>query len=242
MLLPLRGSISTSAAETTPGRARIFCSKSCLNATRPAYGTFRRRKRSRPAMTTPFCEKPASTARRLRRLPEKSSAPTTSTSDSATCETTSPWRNPKRLRLAVAVRPADLNASAGETRDARSAGTKPNKMQVRLASPKVKASRRQSGLRLRKGASPSMPREATRNLLSAPARKSPSAPPSNARRRRSVIECRTSRLREAPMAKRTVNSCSRVVARASIRLARFAQAINKTKLAVPSRSDNDSEY
>ncbi len=191
---------------------------------------------------TPFCKKPASTARRLRRLLEKSSAPTTRTSDRATCDTTNIWRSPNCVRPEVTLRLLVRKASEGERRDARNPGAKPNRKQVRVVTPRVNASSRQAGLRSRNSGSPCVPSEATKNWLRICARASPSAPPMSARRKLSVISCRMRRLRGAPMASRTANSCSRAVARASIRFARFAHAINKTRNAVPNRSERASEY
>ena len=50
--------------------------------------------------------------------------------------------------------------------------------------------------------------------------------------------CRIRRAREAPKARRTASSRSRVLARASIRLARLAQAISSTKPVIPSSSQS----
>ena len=63
----------------------------------------------------------------------------------------------------------------------------------------------------------------------------PPSPPAAAISRLSVSNWRTRRERLAPRAARTANSCSRVVALASIRLARFAQAISRTNPTAPSR-------
>ena len=69
-----------------------------------AEGMLTRRK-STSAIRTPVCRKPASTARSFRRLLEKSSAPTSSTSETATRKTTNTWRIPKGSRLPVSPRP-----------------------------------------------------------------------------------------------------------------------------------------
>ena len=86
--LPLTGTMNACAAACTPGsparRARD------LRRTRTAlFGDVPARRRSRFAITTPSCANPASRIIRLRRLRTNSSAPTTSTSDNATCATTS---------------------------------------------------------------------------------------------------------------------------------------------------------
>ena len=54
--------------------------------------------------------------------------------------------------------------------------------------------------------------------------------------------CRTSRRREAPIASRTAISRSRAVARASMRLARFAHAISRTSAVAPSSTHNCVAY
>ncbi len=54
----------------------------------------------------------------------KSSEPTSSTSESATCETTRTRRNPNRSRPAVIPREAVFSTLAGATLVARSAGVR----------------------------------------------------------------------------------------------------------------------
>src|SRR5438034_8852551 len=61
----------------------------------------------------------------------------------------------------------------------------------------------------------------------------PSAPPVKERRRLSVNNCRTRRPRPAPMDSRSAISLWRTEARASRRLATFAQAINSTSPKAP---------
>ena len=78
----------------------------------------------------PSCRKPASSVIRLRRLRTNSSAPTTSTSDSATCATTSARRRPKRSRVSVEPRLPAFIAAPGAVPVARIAGTRPNSRQV----------------------------------------------------------------------------------------------------------------
>ena len=71
------------------------------------------RRMSRLAMSMPSWLKPASRVIRLRRLRTNSSAPTTSTSESATCSTTSARRRPNRSRVSVDPRLPGLHRRAG---------------------------------------------------------------------------------------------------------------------------------
>ena len=91
---------------------------------------------------------PGSTVIRLRSVPTKSSAPTTSTSDNAICATTRTRRRPKRSRSAVTPRPPAFMAAPGATWVARNAGASPNSTHVRSASALVKPSTRQSVLQV----------------------------------------------------------------------------------------------
>ena len=77
-------------------------------------------------------------------LRENRSAPTTSTSESATCETTSARRRLKRPRPAVTPRPKLFTTAPAPTRVARRAGASPKSAHVTTAAPALKASTRQS--------------------------------------------------------------------------------------------------
>ena len=66
----------------------------------------------------------------------------------------------------------------------------------------------------------------------------PNAPPHPAKIALSVKTCRQILQRPAPRAARTAISFCRVVARASSRLATFAQAMSRTRLMAPSRRSN----
>ena len=88
--------------------------------------------------------------RSLWKLRIKSSAPTRSSRESATWPTTKARRNPKRCRLAVAVRPLARIASAGDRTVDRNAGTRPNSKQVPAVRAAVKVNTRQSQARERK--------------------------------------------------------------------------------------------
>lgn len=63
----------------------------------------------------------------------------------------------------------------------------------------------------------------------------PKAPPAMAKRVCSVINCWASLPRRAPSAERTASSWVRFVMRARARFATFAQAISRTRPAVPRR-------
>jgi hypothetical protein len=67
-------------------------------------------------------------------------------------------------------------------------------------------------------------------------RSKPPRPPRSASTTLSTNTCRINRQRPAPSAARTVNSCARPAIRASRRLAKFAQAIRRTKPTAPKRT------
>ena len=77
-----------------------------------------------------------------------SSAPSSSTSDNATCATTSARRSPKRSRLVGDAAAARLQRRAGASAVARSAGATPNSRQATSATPLVNASTRQFQLEI----------------------------------------------------------------------------------------------
>ena len=81
-----------------------------------------------------------------------------------------------------------------------------------------------------------MVRNATRPALSQRASTAPATAPATASSTLSAMSWRTMRPREAPMARRTAISRSRALARASIRLARLAQAMSSTSAVMPSRT------
>src|SRR5918999_115517 len=64
----------------------------------------------------PSCRKPVSTVSSLPRLRENRSAPATSTSESATCATTSARRKPNRWRPAVIPCPPVFSTALGSQR------------------------------------------------------------------------------------------------------------------------------
>ena len=122
------------------------------------------------------------------------------------------------------------------------AGAKPNKAQVKIPNPAVNKKIRQSRFKSTRSGFPSVVRNATKNRLNPCAKSQPKAAPMKASRRLSVINWRNRRNLEAPSARRTTISRSRVLALASKRLARFAQAISKTTLAIAKSNQSGLEY
>ena len=114
---------------------------------------------------------------RLRRLRTNSSAPTTSTSDSATWSTTSARRSPKRSRVSELPRLPAFIAAPGAVPVTRIAGISPKTRQVATASAAVKAKMRQSSARFTKIGALSLVRKFTRNRLSHCASRAPQTAP-----------------------------------------------------------------
>ncbi len=79
-------------------------------------------------------------------------------------------------------------------------------------------------------------------LLSISARAIPKTAPAAASTNPSANNCRISLQREAPSANRTAISRWRVLARASMRFAMFAQAMSSTNPVVPSKSQSEVSY
>ena len=156
-----------------------------------------------------------------------SSAPTSRTRESATCETTRRRRSPKPSRAVVMPRPPDFMAAPGSVRVARNAGVSPKRMLVRTARLPVNAKTRQSGVKSKNMPLPSVMKREIRIFEKTGASSAPTAVPMEESNRLSDNSWRISRPRDAPIARRTAISRSRALARASIRLARFAHAINK---------------
>ena len=196
------------------------------------------RSRVKSASTTSTWSRrnPASSESRFRRLPTNNRAPTSKTSESATCVTTSARRTETRAPPATMPRPPDFIASIGSVREAWRAGRSPKRTHVSAAIPAVKASRRRSsGIATNHGVSRVLRKE-TRVRERACASKAPQAAPAAARTRLSARSWRMRRRRDAPRASRTAISRWRTCARATIRLAMFAQAMRSTSAEIPSRS------
>ena len=155
---------------------------------------------------------------------------------------TSDRRRLSRSLPAVAPRPPLRIAAAGASRVARRAGTRPNSTHVVTASAAVNASTRPSTPRPTKSGLSAVLRNATSPRLSAWASATPSAAPATASNRLSARNWRTNRQREAPIASLTATSCSRALARASSRLARFVHAISSTRPVVASSSQSGFSY
>ena len=146
--LPLIGTTAIRAAESMPGSAarrarRSRCAWSRPSTGRPAWP------RSMPATMTPSPWKPGSTLTRFCRLRANRNAPTSSTSESATWQTTSARRTPTRSRPVVRPRPLILRTLSAPIRVAFSAGARPKITHVPIASAAVNPSTRQSRPRSR---------------------------------------------------------------------------------------------
>ena len=162
------------------------------------------------------------------KLRTKSPATTTNTNESATCDVTiqRPGRECERDSGASACVP--FMAEARDTRVERKAGRTPNSNPVSTATLAVKARMRMSIVNWRKTGLRVVEIRRTRRVHPHRARRTPSAAPESESRTHSVRSWRISREREAPIASRTAISFRRAAARASIRLATFAQAMSNT--------------
>ena len=190
-------------------------------------------------MITRFCRaKPASVVTRFLKLRTNSKAPTTSSSERATCATTRRRRRPKRSRESVEPRLPAFIAAPGLVAVARIAGTRPKITQAAAATSAMNPNTRASPATSMTIWRLLVPSVATRTRDSDCASTAPAVAPAAAISRLSASSCRTILVREAPSARRTAISRSRTVARASIRLARFAQAISSTS-AVMARSSHN---
>ena len=128
---------------------------------------------SMPATMTPSPWKPGSTLTRFCRLRANRNAPTSSTSESATWETTSARRTPTRSRPVVRPRPLILRTLSAPIRVAFSAGARPKITHVPIARAAVNPSTRQSRPRSRTTVSSAVVMKDTRVVLSVLARSAP---------------------------------------------------------------------
>ena len=198
------------------------------------------RRRSTDATRT-FGSKPKSAPRFLKVRP-KSTAPTTSTIERATWPTTRPRRTATASCPSVDDRPPGSSVVAGSRRVAVSAGPRPNSMQATKADATMNANRRQSGVRSTKtGAGPTF-RTLTSVWLIHRASSSPPAAPRPATSALSDRSWRTTRPRDAPIARRTAISRPRTVARASIRFARLTDVRRSTNPVAPSSTHSCVAY
>ena len=237
--LPPTGVVNACAAATTPGIARTRSMGRAFVAARASSGDVRLPHVERRGEDAVLPEAGSIDVRFLR-LRANSSAPTTSTSDSATCKTTSARRTPKRSRPSVIPRLPAFIVAPGDVRVARIAGVRPKSRHAVTATAAVNAKTRQSRPRSTNSGLSLVLRKATSDRLNHCATTTPAAAPIAAMSRLSDSICRTMRRRDAPMASRTATSRSRAVARASIRFARFAQAMSSTSPVTPSRMLSES--
>ena len=165
-----------------------------------------------------------------------SSAVTSSTSESATCETTNPRLTASPRRPAVLPRPLPFSAYPGSDRAACSAGAVPHSKHVSTPSIVVNSRKRQSAESGRKIGLSSLLMNPTINLLSTCASAAPAAAPTVASSKLSTSICWINRPRDAPSVMRNAISRSLALARASMRFARFAHAISSTNPEIPSNT------
>ncbi len=148
-------------------------------------------------------------------------------------------RRLKRSRPPVVPRLPDWSSVAGSARVARMAGANPKETVVRTASAVVNARTRQSIPRSRKTGFCCVLMKATSMRLVAKAKNNPQIDPATASNRLSESSSRTIRQRVAPSARRMVICRSRALVRASIKLARLAQAMSKTSPEIPRSNHRD---
>ena len=169
------------------------------------------------------------------KLLAKSPAPSSRTSESATCVTMS-------ALLSLPVPPPTLRAfccktEAGSSREQRHAGAIPKEMAVRTATNIVSESTRRSGL-TSSATGNRLPWviRSTRRRLPEKANTSPSNAPATDSARHSARTWRATDQRLAPIATRTLISWLRAAARASMRLARLTQATSRISPTIPART------
>ncbi len=175
--------------------------------------------------------KPGSTALMRRRLSTSRPAPIRRTSERATSETTRPSR--RRRRPLPAERPPSFSTELRSVRSACRAGTRPIVTPVSNERTRPKASTDPSRGRFPSSRGRPPGARATRPLTPQSPRVTPRAPPTEARTIPSARSSRTIRPRPAPRALRSAISFLRSVARASRRLATFAQAMRSTRATAP---------
>jgi hypothetical protein len=225
-VLLLTGVTTEAAASATPGSARAAAATRSNTGMR-AVGAIEARCAPMLTTSTLSWSNPRRTfASDVNDRMNRPSA-TTRTTDKATCATTSALATRPRLSP-PAPRPCSFNASIGATPAARNAGAVPNNSAVATVAPIVNARMCPSIDRSRKTVLVAVDSWRTSSRLPHCATSSPPAAPAAERTRLSANSSRISRLRDAPSATLTLNSCRRVVARASSRLAMFAHATSST--------------
>ena len=172
--------------------------------------------------------KPSSADRRFHSVRTKRPAPISSTTDRPTCSTTSDRRARRRDRLIVA-RPPSLRAVATRTCVACHIGARLNNTPVSIVTPIDKPKHPAVEFCFQRPGSHDVESKRGMPLRSQKPSSTPAAPPSEAMTRPSVSICRPMRQCPAPSASRKLISRWRAAARASSRLARFAQAMSSTR-------------
>ena len=177
---------------------------------------------------------PGSIVRAACRLRTKRPAVISSSSESATSATTSPFfRSSLPPRSGCALSPP-LSAGTSPGRDASSAGATPNRMPVTHDSSSAKRRTRWSMAKsTASGRAPAGGGAALKPPMIAQASRTPATPPSRDNRTLSVSSWRMRRARLAPRASRTAISRRRAAALDSSRFAIFAQAISSTAPTAP---------
>ena len=231
--MPLSGIEPSSAADRTPGTARIrpsACSANWAMAVSLSYFADGSRN---SAVSNRSGSKPSGTCRMRSRLRVSRPAATSSTMQSASCTATKIVR--ASPRPGAAPSPVRVwSASARPARAAQRAGSAPNR---RPAPTVIATEKKSTGPSSSTGPSAGSPpgAAATSATMAQRARRIPHTPPMAASTRFSVSSCRTSRPRPAPSAARSDSSRRREVERASCRLAMLAQAMSRISATKPSR-------
>ena len=220
-------------AASTPGSAATSVKKRSRKAARWPSAPYLACGSDRRMVTVRDESKPGSCFRTRTKLRTSSPAPTSNTSASATSTTTNTARV-RFPRAADPLLPPSLRESVRLVPDAVSAGTTPKIKPQTTDAPNVNASTVASmPTSSRRWIGKRSATTARRNPRPHHASSSPPNPPASERTRLSASNWRTSRPRPAPSAARTASSRWRAVARASRRLATFAQAMRSTKATAP---------
>ena len=230
----LTGALRAQLADLTPGKAPTSAAISWYRA--------RARSRSYPCASgstdstrRSSVRKPKSVASAFRLLCTNRPAQTSSSMDTATWTTTSPFVSRRPGDAAPVPRPPEPMARARSSRVERNAGATPASRPATIAIVAVKPKIRQSMGRSRAGierASSVAARAATRSAAQS-ATSPPPAPPTSASSTLSVVNCRTSRRRVAPRPARRAISCRRAMPRPTRRVPTLATAMSSTIEASP---------
>ncbi len=192
----------------------------------------------RRAVITPPGSNPSGTCCSRTRLCSNSAAMTTSIVAKPVCATTRPCRHSSRDEPRTPL-PLCVSADSRFARAPRVAGTmpknRPHAIVMNSPKPRTVPSRRISSTR---GIVAGM--SVRKACIDSIATVTPQAPLTTASETLSVSSCRARRAGRAPSAARSASSLWRLVARASTRLATFAQAIRSTTPTAPRRTRSDT--